>query len=307
MKRSAVVLFAFAVMASYNVMAQGRKNLDSESKATYSSERLNLWSADVELNLFGSSFDNFRIDQFKVRRYLNDNAALRLSLGFDFDSYKSTSTSDNEDPNINKSSNYSISHSKSENTYREKFFKIGVGYEYHKDIFDRVDIYAGGEIGYYGHFYSATLKSTSDSESQTGGSRTESSSNTTTNYFNCDGVTSTDNQNNHNFYISGLAGVDVYFYKNMYIGAELGVAYRLSTGKQGYYERESESVTKTSAGTSRTTTEFSSKTGEGKNVTTLPSGTTTTTNTYTPVSGRDYIDHDFYLYIEPAFHIGIRF
>jgi hypothetical protein len=306
MKRSAVVLFAFAVMVSYNVMAQGRKNLDSESKATYSSERLNLWSADVELNLFGNSFDNFRIDKFKVRRYLNDNAALRLSLGFDFDSYKSTSTSDNEDPNINKSGNYSISHSKSENTYREKYFKIGVGYEYHKDIFDRVDIYAGGEIGYYGYFYSATEKTTSDSESQTGGVRSESSSSSTTNYFNWNGP-SYDDVNDHNFYISGLAGVDVYFYKNMYIGAELGVAYRLSTWKDGYYEKETESVSKNSSGTTRTTTEFSSKTGEGKNVTTTPSGTTTTTNTYTPVKGRNNIDHDFYLYIEPAFHIGIRF
>lgn len=305
MKRFSVVLFALTVVVSYNVMAQGRKNLDSESKVTtYSSERLNLWSTDVEMNLFGNSFNNFQIEKLKVRRYLNDNTALRFSLGFGLDTYKNTSTNDNDNPNINKSSYYSITHSKNESTEREYNFKIGVGYEYHRDIFDKVDIYAGGEIGYAGYFYSETQKTTGDSESGSGSSITTTTSNSTKNYYNSD---SYGNENYHEFYISGIAGVDVYFYKNIYVGVEMGVNYTLGTGKNGYYEDSSETITKTNSGTTSVKTEFSSKTGEGKTVSTNTSGTTTTTNSYTPVSGNKEVWNALGLFIEPSFHIGIRF
>jgi len=77
-------------VVSYNVMAQGRKNLDSESKVTtYSSERLNLWSTDVEMNLFGNSFNNFQIEKLKVLNPENNQQRSCKSNHLSFNSYKS--------------------------------------------------------------------------------------------------------------------------------------------------------------------------------------------------------------------------
>ena len=291
MKKLVVTFFAFGLMASFNVNAQENKSYQS-----------GLWSTNIETNIFGCSFDNFRIEKLQVRRYLNDNAALRLSLGFGLDNDKNTSTTDNDDPN--KGSNYTISHSTTETTIRSKSFKIGLGYEYHKDVFDRVDIYAGGEIGYAGYFYSYTEKTDTESETVSGSSRTETSFSSTENYFNS---TPGGSRNTHSFYISGLAGVDVYFYKNLYIGTELGITYNLKSLKNGYREYEEETITTSSSGKSIRTEEYSSETGVRKVVSTNTSGTTTTTNTYSKVYTDKSIDHSIALFIEPSFHIGIRF
>ena len=303
MKKIAVALVAFAFMASFNAQAQGKKNLDSGS---YSSEKLNLWSTNVAFNPFGSgSSDVFELDNLQIRRYLNDNAALRLSLGVSLYNNKYTSTNDYDDPTIDKSDKsnyYDITHQTDETISRSKSFSIGVGYEYHRDIFDNVDMYVGGEIGYTGYFISATSKTDQDEEewSPYSNTKTETTTSSTTEYFKWDGSSNT---NHHDFYIAGLAGVDVYFYKNLYIGAELGLIYTLSYYKNGYYENNSESTKKVTSGStttvSTTTDEYSSRGSSSENKYYNSPGTT--------VDSWKDVYHDLGLFIEPSFHIGIRF
>jgi len=308
MKKLAVSIFAIALMASFNAQAQ--------EKSQYLS---GLWSTNVGMNLFGCDFDNFDEGELnlKVRRFLNDNAALRLSLDFGYLNKKNTNYDDKESPLIDKDKDsYSgVYHDKTESIDRECNFMIAVGYEYHKIFFDRIDLFAGGDLGYRGEFYSATSKTNHESESQTvttgSFSRSETSSTTTTEYYKRSIGGSSNNS--HSFFIRGLAGVDVYFYKNLYVGTELGVYYGIQMSKDGYYERDIESTKKTFSGPSKgnitsttetkTTTEYSSETGVTKTTT---DGTTTSSYAY-PGNRDEYISHSIGLFIEPSFHIGIRF
>ena len=320
MKKILVSFIAFMLIVSLEAQAQGRKNIDESKKAqAYSAERLNLWSTDVEMNLFGNNFNNFRLNELNVRRYLNDRTALRFTLGFGMNNDKTTNTTENEDPSIDKNATYYISHSNTETINRVKNFKVGFGYEYHRDIFDKVDIYTGGELGFETFLYSATVTTNADAENQNVGtsyySRTETTYTQTDDYYKSDALGST---NMNNIFIGGFAGADVYFYKNIYVGAELGLKYVYSSGADGYYETSSKQVSSNYSGTAKSnitsssvttiTNESSTETGVGKNVVTVSStGASTTTTLYSPVTTNKNVASSLGLYIEPSLHIGIRF
>lgn len=321
MKRTIVLLAVSAIMISANAQDQGRKNLDELNKSRgYSVERLDLWSTDVNFNLFGNNFNNFKMTELNLRRYLDDCTALRLSVGFGMDNKKDFSNSDNEDPNLDYNVTYSTSHSETMTTSSQKSFNIGIGYERHADIFDKVDVFYGAELGYSGKFYSAKTQTDSKSVNQyvytSSYSRMETTRTYEKKYFKSDDC---GNMNSNGFYATLFAGVDVFVYKNIYLGTELGLKYDNSHSKNGYYTVNDKKVTKNYEGTNKNlsslsqtvevTSEFSSKDGVGKNTKkTEPYSTSDYNNdTYNAVSSSKSVGNNINLFIDPSFRIGIRF
>lgn len=321
MKRTIVLLAVSAIMISANAQDQGRKNLDESNKSRgYSVERLDLWSTDVNFNLFGNNYNNFKMTELNLRRYLDDCTALRLSVGFGMDNTKKLSNNDNEDPNLDYNKTYSISHSETKTTSSQKSFNIGIGYERHADIFDKVDVFYGAELGYSGMFYTAKTQTDSKSVNQyvytSSYSRTETTRTYEKKYFKSD---DSGNMNSNGFYATAFAGVDVFIYKNIYLGTELGLKYDNSHSKNGYYTENDKRVTKYFEGTSQnlsslsekveTTSEFSSKDGVGNNTRkSEPYSTSDYDNDYyNAVSSIKSVGNNINLFIDPSFHIGIRF
>jgi hypothetical protein len=158
----------------------------------------------------------FTLAEIKARLFLNAKSAVRLSVGFGWDS-------DKDENSITTPSEKSVSKTTT-NNYATTV-KAGLGYEYHFGNIGKLDLYGGVEGGYLGRFFSAdkeTLKTVT--ASSTAISTYED--NFEYKKRNADG----DKQNETGFYGTLFAGFDFYVYKQLYIGAELGVTF--NTGKQ---------------------------------------------------------------------------
>ena len=302
------------------VQAQGSKLLQNEtSPQTFSAERLNLWSTDVNFNLFGNDFNTFKLTELNLRRYFNDQTAMRLSLEFGLDNDKNTANYDNENPKLDKEKTYTTTHKETLTTSSKKTFGIGIGYEHHADIFDKVDMFYGAELGYSGTFYSAQIQTDINGIEQDVYSysyyRNEYSESSVKKYFKSD---DNGNSNSHVLFAGAFVGADIFIYKNIYLGTEFGVKYKYSISTNGYYTEAEKNVSKEFLGEGKnsikstvTTTEekeFSSKDGIGKvTVKTDPSSSNSTTDYYSPISSDRTVTGTLGLYIDPSFHIGIRF
>lgn len=321
MKKSIVALFAVALMAT-SVQAQ----------ESYNSGKFNPLSVDVSLNLFGNNFNNFDINRLNVRYFLDNQSALRFDLGFSMSTDKATQNTDNNDPNADKKKTYAISNDKIETIDKETYFKIGAAYEMHNNLSDKIDLYGGAGVGVFIDLYSAKQTQNTEGESQTvtfnnatgdvtSYSFTTNSLNSTANYYkrSSNGA----NQNGMGIYVDAFGGIDFYLYKNLYLGAELGVYYQYYKAENGYAEFSSKQVQTTLAGPNNlnttktvttTTIDASTKTGATKTdvvvVTTTATGTTenkTTNNGYTAVTNNKNVANNIGLYMEPSLHIGVRF
>ena len=307
MKKSIIAFAALALLACPTINAQ------EEIKGDY--------SADVEFNLFGNAWNTFRINELNLRYHLDKSSAVRIILGYGMNNDKTVVPNDNQDPAIDRDKTYTISHSTTETVNKSQNFKIGAGYELHKMVFGKVDVYGGLVAQYQMNMYSGVQTYEENTENQNVGAANYTkrvyTDNWTREYFKSNSA----GQNN-NFAISArlLGGANVYFYKNVYLGTELGFQYTYAKQSQGYNEYNRKQVTKNYSGASKgastlqntvtTTNVSSSETGVSKTTTvTNTNGTITSNETpgYTPTGGNDRTANAFGLFIQPAFRIGIRF
>lgn len=163
------------------------------------------FGTEVQFNPFDQNGEMFKLDGLKFRYFLTDKDALRLKLGFAFGKQKL----DSDDM-----SGYAKSGD----------FSIGLGYERHFRLLERLDLYAGGQIGYIRHFASAETEMQVMDET------------VTTEYKN---MIPGDNGDPVDIAYNGLnlsafTGLDFYVYKGLYIGTELGLY--IDTNKTNEYE-----------------------------------------------------------------------
>jgi opacity protein-like surface antigen len=136
------------------------------------------------------------INGLRGRFFLSDEFAIRADLEL---GYASSSDhhfiNNNADEEIAKDSRF--------------IFGISPGVEYHFAIYERVSLYAGAAIGV--GFFKASRKETSTEQ---GAQEVEIS-----------GANANDDRSGLMFGVQAFSGIDVYVYKNLYLGTELGLQY----------------------------------------------------------------------------------
>lgn len=153
-------------------------------------------SVEVNFDPFHQSKDLITIDGLKVRYFLNDKMAVRANLGLSLSAAKTTPDTDHDEFYV-KSKNGS--------------FEFDLGFEYHFLQSGRLNLYAGGQLGFLRNFASG--------ETVTGSGNNK----VTTTYHNC--TSGNGNRASTGFGIGAFTGLDFYVYKGLYLGAELGLNY----------------------------------------------------------------------------------
>mgnify|MGYP002522473478 CR=1 FL=1 len=327
MKKSIIALVSLALLAYPVVNAQ---------------EISGKYSADVDFNLFGNDFNTFKSNNLDLnfRYHLNEKSAIRLHVGFDIRSQNTTNVADNEDPMIYENENEyfktlpktaNIQHTTTETIDKTRIFKIGLGYELHKIVFDIADVYGGAGVGYQAQLYSTVVNEDDYQETQikTAGSytRNEKTTKTKQEYFK---TNQAGTNNNTNILTARLyGGANVYFFKNVYLGVELGIVYGYAKATGGYHTTSQSIVSKDFANydnnkrsgaeamqTIESSIDYSSETGIQTGSRTITdhqdsSNNKIETNYYDgyfgPVNNLTNITHAIGLSIQPSFRIGIRF
>jgi opacity protein-like surface antigen len=138
----------------------------------------------------------------KVRYFFADNQALRVNLAFGLNSNKNGEATETTAKTTNKKTN----------------FGIGLGYENHFAQFDRLSVYGGAGVDF-------AMQSTNKKVETTGA--TEETKN-------ADGYTK--------FGVKAFTGVDVYLWKGLFVGAELGFQFANTSYKDPEYKTATSTV-----------------------------------------------------------------
>ena len=152
-------------------------------------------AVEISFNPFSNSFNTVSLKegQISAKYFISDKDAIRLNLGFGYDG-----TSDKQgDNDVSK-------HSGS--------FSLGAGIEEHFASAGRLDFYAGGQLGISTTFGGAKVGNAELS----GGTIASGGWNIAEN--NVDACSTT-------ISLKAFTGINFFVYKNLYVGAELGVAY----------------------------------------------------------------------------------
>lgn len=269
-------------------------------------------AVEVGFTPFKSNGDVFKLNeeaQFKVRWMVSDKDALRFKLGVGIDN--NTNTTDytkGEKVIINPTAPSTYTYGTQETKNKKTAFSINVGYERHFNLSDRIDLYAGGEVGFTTVSRSATENNNYVTEGYDANGTLVSTAAWSVNkeYKSMDA----DKNNSRNeFTVAALTGIDFYVYKGLYLGAELGI--KFATGKsanKGYYTR-STSMTgyDYTAKTAQSSIEnYSSETGLTTGTYTN-GATTTTVNGYGPKELYETSNTNLKFYVEPAIRLGLMF
>lgn len=289
-------------------------------------------TTEVQFNPFGQNRNHFSLDGLKFRYFLTDKDALRINLNLDVDN--NTTTDKNIQNNkFDEVTNWNTLSSELETKTTETTFKIGVGYERHLLQDGRIDLYAGGELGYEGIFRSGEQTYTSNQESFSSGYTATTSSRTVSNKVTYENMIPTTTalptttpggstptvagrKNESNFFASVFTGIDFYLYEGLYIGTEFGI--RFSTGTapvNGTWKQDYSMSQKTTTGstvnTQKTNWSYNSETGILKGLTTnSTSGATPSENKINEayrVDDYESSNSRLRVYIEPCLRLGWRF
>lgn len=234
MKKILMVVAAVATLCSSNAFAQ---KVNLPAKGTFGTE--------VQFNPFDQDGKQFKLDALKLRYFLTDKDALRLSIGLDMvsDKYTDEVIEDHDD---NGKDDY---FENTENKYKKGSFSIDLGYERHFLQKGRVDLYAGAEIGIVKGFTSANEETTITDDLN------ESTETKTTEYSSCMPVKQEDGSYKvgpagagFGIRASIFTGIDFYLYKGLYVGTELGL--KINSFKTADFE-----YTETETGSTPDTTE----------------------------------------------------
>lgn len=264
-------------------------------------------AVEVGFSPFRDNGETFKLNEgmLKGRYFLTNKDALRLKLGFGLDN-ENSKTNNFQDAN-DKTHSYSIYNGTSEKKNKCTKFSIALGYERHFKTIKRFDFYAGAELGYGLESYSGS----------------EDNENVTT-YYNAKGILEQTtyhhdtkeykNQNtsgrasSHYFTGAVFTGVDFYVYKNLYLGAELGISFKTGKSPNTYYTKYEEDRTTNANGvdTYYYLSNYSSETGV-KTTTSMSDNRTSTQTTIGAAISNETTNTSVKLYIEPSIRLGWKF
>lgn len=177
------------------------------------------FSIELQFNPFSNNFKTFQIDQLTGRYMLSNSDALRFGIGFGVDNQKITPDPDNEDvESWGKSSTGN--------------FSIDLGYERHFYSNGRVDLYAGASLG-----YRLTTASGKEYYKRDREDAIEKMYHNVGISYDGNGVSMTGDRTSHTFRVTAFTGIDFYVYRGLYVGAELGIRFGV-TSYPGYYIEE---------------------------------------------------------------------
>ena len=153
------------------------------------------FGTEVQFYPFDREDDSSELLGLRFRYFMTNNDALRLKLGFGFESADDNSYSG-----------------------KRADFSFDVGYERHFRINKRLDLYAGAQVGMYRHFVSADAVCTVPVNDGTYHTYQVS-------YENClpDGNGGVGEMAYRGVAGSVFMGMDCYVYKGLYVGTEIGV------------------------------------------------------------------------------------
>lgn len=252
--------------------------------------------------------ETFKLNEgmLKARYFLNDKNALRLKIGLGIDNKKETTTT-SRDP-LDKSVNYSTWEEVKTKSNNHTDFSFMLGYERHLFTEGRFDVYAGLDLGYGMSKYSGSVSEDDNTYSYDSNGKFAGHDyyNKNTDYINSD----IDGENTSSRYFAGnlFAGVDVYVWKNLYLGAECGLAF--NTGKSpNIYKNENDYEARYNADYTLTYSESRIVDGETNTttVTTVNRGKTTTNTTKGTATSNETTETSFKFFVEPAIRIGWKF
>lgn len=175
------------------------------------------FSIELQFNPFSNNFKTFQIDQLTGRYMVSNSDALRFGIGFGVDNQKITPDPDNDDVEAwGKSTTGN--------------FSLDLGYERHFYSNGRVDLYAGAGLGYRLTTASGKVYSKEDGEDayeKKYHNITLATDEHGTPVYGSD-------RTSHTFRVTAFTGIDFYVYRGLYVGAELGIRFGV-TSYPGYY------------------------------------------------------------------------
>lgn len=284
-------------------------------------------SVEVGFNPFKGGNGVFTLDkelgdqyQFKVRWMFTDKDALRFKLGLGIDNRTTKDeTTDGIKYNIGDTYPTGVTNfpndphfttSSLEQTDNYTSISFSVGYERHFPVSQRIDLYAGGEVGYRIESCSGKITENYRNEWYNGADNKLESyidGSSTKEYTN---KTPSGSYAKNSLTVAAFSGFDFYVYKGLYVGAELGIKFANGKdSKQAYY---TESISESGMASISNKTgysyisNYSSETGlmTGKEV---MGDTTTDIN---EIYGK-YLSESsatrLKFYVEPNFRLGIKF
>lgn len=294
----------------------------SSANAQYAPEAGDI-STEVQFNPFTTNFNTFRLQdgiQFKARYFFTNQDALRVKLGLGINNTNDvTKTTLNNNFDTNKPA-YTLNNQEVETNDNHTQFQFALGYERHFIKEGRLDVYAGGELGYQLNSYSGDVTTTINNDrvmGTTGNTTRVQTTSTRKDEYKKQSTTGT--VNNNNLFVGVFTGVDFYIYKGLYVGTELGI--RFANGKNRVNPsvetsfNELVTTTNTTGTTSTVNTQKtnwteSSESGIRKGNTVTVAGTTTTDTKIevaSPATDREVKTTSLNFYIEPALRLGWKF
>ena len=325
-------LFLVVAMTATAQNNNNAKNIDNWREGSLTTE--------LQFNPFSNDFKTFKMGELKLRYFLDDENAVRVSVGFGMDNQTVTNTTD-FDNRVYNPNNYRISSEESEVTTKSIAAKIKIGYERHIDLLDRLSVYVGGEVGYEANFYSGEKNVNTNSQSYSSNERSwtdyserpyttkyyqiiQESRSSSTGHYNYEKCTPDDgNSNSHSIIANVFTGIDFQIYKGLYIGTELGLSFKMGKNEKGSYNYEIRSNSnystrysgsypsdyKNESSSYSSYERFDSSTGirESSSASSGSSSQSDPSYSAAEVRGNTSKFTKISLYVEPALRIGWRF
>lgn len=157
-------------------------------------------STEIQFNPFDQNGHTFSIDGIKARFFISDRDALRAKIGFGLSTDKFRTGAD--DSSYDKTRTGDVS--------------IGVGYERHFPVAKRLDFYVGGQFEFAKHF------ARTDGESAGLDYVVEGAAIDVSDISNPFAGLNESNRASSSFSVAAFGGLDVYVYRGLYLGTELG-------------------------------------------------------------------------------------
>ena len=215
MKKLILTLAATAVVTA--AVAQ-----DREARLPVQRPERGSISTEIQFNPFDQGGHTFSLDGIKARFFFTDRDALRAKIGFGLTTDKFKTEFGDASYDKRRMGNVSVA----------------LGYERHFPVAQRIDLYVGGQFEFAKHF-AKTKGRVGDQEFEIDNAAVEVSD--LTDPF---AALSEDNRGSSSFSFAVLGGMDIYIYRGLYLGTELGFDFSASRfdkvkfSAPGYPERQ---------------------------------------------------------------------
>lgn len=182
-------------------------------------------NTEVQFNPFSDN-DQFKIEGLKVRYFITDKDAIRLTLGLEMDNKNDMKFGEapDEDDEV-KTAFYNYQTSNEENKTKTGKFSIDLGYERHLVKNGRMDLYVGAGLGFETSWNTTNvIDAFQDMKDPKDGETLDPKKVSSWNFYTKE--TETKGNNAYSAFRAGIfTGLDFYLYKGLYIGTELGLKF----------------------------------------------------------------------------------